>query len=256
MQSCIAASPQHCRISTLLQCCSRKVLHCRRAVVLIFFLCFGSVLLRLRQKDVEWQTARRELNLFWKDVYEKGAQKFWEGNVMLCKSADQRNCSFRALLTAVETQYNGRFIPMSFTLRDNPGVQREQAFGAISGMAAASAVSRSSSSSAFGPVSAAKALGSARDTVCTICTSIHRDIHQLITTVQESQRVPAEMRRLYHNFWATFVLPFFGLPSQAPQMPCPWITPAGHFGPVKVRLCASNGSVRRFAPYCDRVCRV
>ena len=61
--------------------------------------------------------------------------------------------------------------------------------------------------------------------------SIHEDIFRILTTASASQA--AEDRRHLHNFWATFVFPFFGVEAPvAPALPCPWLLSEGHFRSV------------------------
>ena len=48
------------------------------------------VLRRLKQKDEEWRNARRELNQFWKDVYERNYYKSMEAQSSALRQAEKR----------------------------------------------------------------------------------------------------------------------------------------------------------------------
>eukprot|EP00667_Euglena_gracilis_P005847 EG_transcript_5890 len=161
------------------------------------------VLQRLKQKNKEWQSARQELNLFWKEVYQRGAQKFWDGNVLLSRTSDQRLCSVRGLMSDIEAQHDGRFLPLICNIDDSEAdYLQEQA-----------------SSSPHG-------LGKG-------CPPTHHDIYYIMKSLEDGQRSRASARHAHHNFWATFVFPLFGVSGPAPSMPCPWIPQEGQFSPVK-----------------------
>eukprot|EP00668_Euglena_longa_P015034 GGOE01019082.1.p2 GENE.GGOE01019082.1~~GGOE01019082.1.p2 ORF type:complete len:344 (+),score=62.52 GGOE01019082.1:1639-2670(+) len=59
--------------------------------------------------------------------------------------------------------------------------------------------------------------------------SIHRDVYYIMKSLEDGQRSKASARHVHHNFWATFVFPFFGVSGPSPSLPCPWIPPESRF---------------------------
>ncbi len=56
------------------------------------------ILKRLKQKDEEWKKARKELNKFWREIYDKNNQKAMEEQCEIFKVSDKKTISPKSML--------------------------------------------------------------------------------------------------------------------------------------------------------------
>eukprot|EP00761_Pharyngomonas_kirbyi_P006887 gb/GECH01006896.1/.p1 GENE.gb/GECH01006896.1/~~gb/GECH01006896.1/.p1 ORF type:complete len:585 (+),score=149.12 gb/GECH01006896.1/:1-1755(+) len=61
---------------------------------------------RLRQKDDEWRSARRELNKFWREVYEKNTQKQYDVQSSGFKQLDKKITNQKNLMKEMEERHH------------------------------------------------------------------------------------------------------------------------------------------------------
>jgi paired amphipathic helix protein Sin3a len=63
------------------------------------------ILARLRQKDEEWKQARKGLNKFWRDIYEKNYQKAMEEQCSIFKQLDKKALNPKNILIDMEERH-------------------------------------------------------------------------------------------------------------------------------------------------------
>jgi paired amphipathic helix protein Sin3a len=70
------------------------------------------ILKRLKQKDVEWKNARKELNKFWREIYDKNNQKAMEEQCANFKLIDKKTINPKTILNDMDLrhEYNKELI--------------------------------------------------------------------------------------------------------------------------------------------------
>jgi paired amphipathic helix protein Sin3a len=63
------------------------------------------ILARLKQKDEEWKQARKGLNKFWHEIYEKNYQKAMEEQCTNFKTLDKKNLNAKKVLADIEERH-------------------------------------------------------------------------------------------------------------------------------------------------------